>query len=129
MKPVSFFAAIALFVMNCVTQVLAQPNIGNERQPTIWKNVTTTAAEVKMAKRAAIDQLKDPESAKFDKIWALSGSNGARTVCGYVNAKNSYGGYTGKKMFTLVDADRVAFEDDDVFGSLFPGICLPRTVK
>lgn len=44
--------------------------------------------------------LKDPSSAEFRdvKSYAFTGQNGLAdgfTVCGMVNAKNSYGGYTG----------------------------------
>ncbi len=44
--------------------------------------------------------LKDPDSAKFGPKFSASSSGGeAITVCGLVNAKNSYGGYTGMKPF------------------------------
>ena len=42
--------------------------------------------------------LKDPDSAKFESLFKQSGESDGY-VCGYVNAKNSYGGYTGKKQF------------------------------
>ncbi len=45
--------------------------------------------------------LKDPDSAKF------SGQHG---YCGYVNAKNSFGGYTGDKRFVAPDAYNVMIE-------------------
>lgn len=41
------------------------------------------------------DTLKDPDSAKFDSFFRDFGENSGY-VCGYVNAKNSYGAYTGK---------------------------------
>ncbi|KHE04764.1 MULTISPECIES: hypothetical protein [Citrobacter] len=44
------------------------------------------------------ETLKDPESAKFESFFHSSGENDGY-VCGTVNAKNSYGGYTGKKKF------------------------------
>lgn len=40
--------------------------------------------------------LKDPGSALFEDVRA---ANGAGLVCGRVNAKNSYGGYAGFKIF------------------------------
>jgi len=42
-----------------------------------------------------IDNLKDPDSRKVE-----FGKNTQVVACGSVNAKNSYGGYTGKKPFT-----------------------------
>lgn len=43
--------------------------------------------------------LKDPGSAQFgDYVAGLNSKNGI-VVCGWVNAKNSYGGYTGKQPY------------------------------
>lgn len=51
---------------------------------------------------AALDSvkrsLKDPDSAKFDGVRMVKYQSG-NVVCGSVNAKNSYGGYTGFKPF------------------------------
>lgn len=44
------------------------------------------------------DSLKDPDSAKFESFYKSSGELDGY-VCGSVNAKNSYGGYTGKKSY------------------------------
>ncbi|MGX1096511.1 hypothetical protein [Amorphus sp. MBR-141] len=51
------------------------------------------------------DALKDPESARFGEMYAGRSPSDLVTVCGYVNAKNSFGGYTGEKPFggSLVD--------------------------
>ncbi len=43
-----------------------------------------------------VDILKDPDSRKVEFLRTPKGS----LVCGTINAKNSYGGYTGKKPFT-----------------------------
>lgn len=43
--------------------------------------------------------LKDPESARFGSYAAGVSADGVITVCGSVNAKNSFGGYTGKKPY------------------------------
>lgn len=43
--------------------------------------------------------LKDPESARFGRMVAGRDKAGVLAVCGYVNAKNSFGGYTGEKPF------------------------------
>lgn len=47
------------------------------------------------------DLLKDPDSAKF-KWMRLYGLSGVETYCGMVNAKNSYGGYTGYSIFSTI---------------------------
>jgi predicted nucleic acid-binding Zn-ribbon protein len=54
--------------------------------------------------------LKDPESAQFEK-FLLTDIDGA---CGYVNAKNSMGGYVGFKRFVVEpDNGKVIFEQED----------------
>jgi hypothetical protein len=70
------------------------------------------------AKRAWIDHsrfmaheritaiLKDPESAQFGVIGIVDDPNfnpdNPGTACGDVNAKNSFGGYTGRKSFMVI---------------------------
>lgn len=74
------------------------------------------AAQLVTADKAYVDaslaklrnSLKDPDSAKFYGIYAVQKPGQPRpSVCGFVNAKNSYGGYSGKTMF-LANPD-VAF--------------------
>lgn len=43
--------------------------------------------------------MKDPDSARFGRIAAAIDSEGIVTACGWVNGKNSYGGYTGELPF------------------------------
>lgn len=65
-------------------------------------------------------RLKDPSSAKFRNLYFIRASvGGAPTVCGEVNAKNSFGGMTGYKRFlsagtiefTIIEGDNVDFEE------------------
>lgn len=63
--------------------------------------------------------LKDPDSAKFNdvfmtKIESNKDGSGLLSVCGYVNAKNSLGGYAGAKRFVTV----VHIRADHTFGAL-----------
>jgi hypothetical protein len=44
------------------------------------------------------DQLKDRDSAEFRGVY-VSKASGHPVVCGYVNAKNSFGGYSGFQRF------------------------------
>ncbi|MCY1380424.1 hypothetical protein D9M69_682460 [compost metagenome] len=52
------------------------------------------ASAIMVAKAAIQASLKDPSSAKFGPTSYKNG-----TVCGSVNAKNSFGGYSGDKAF------------------------------
>lgn len=61
--------------------------------------VTLSPTQTQAIQAAVIDTLKDPESARFSEIAATQGDSGEISVCGFVNAKNSFGGYVGKKPF------------------------------
>lgn len=57
---------------------------------------TYRAAAKELVKR----QLRDPGSAEFSDIVVKTGAPGRATiVCGYVNAKNGFGGMTGRQRF------------------------------
>ena len=44
--------------------------------------------------------MKDPSSVKFGRFWKGEGlPNTGNIWCGYINAKNSYGAYTGESLF------------------------------
>jgi hypothetical protein len=52
--------------------------------------------------------LKDPESARFERV-TFNPATGAG--CGYVNARNSMGGYSGFEAFILYRHGRIDFQD------------------
>jgi hypothetical protein len=52
--------------------------------------------------------LKDPESARFRSEFI--GKDGA--VCGFVNSKNSYGGYSGFQRY-IATQDQVVIDSDE----------------
>ena len=45
------------------------------------------------------EKLKDPNSAILGQIKVGTEEGGTIPICGFVNAKNSFGGYTGDKPF------------------------------
>jgi hypothetical protein len=49
-------------------------------------------------KELAAAMMKDPDSARF-RLVTVKKLDGARFVCGEINAKNSYGGYVGYQRF------------------------------
>lgn len=54
------------------------------------------------AKTSILRELKDPASARFEGIAKRPGA-----ICGFVNAKNSMGGYAGRRMFVyLINENR-----------------------
>lgn len=56
-----------------------------------------TAAEKAHAIEVVKDRLKDPDSARFRDIKKMSDGG----ICGWVNAKNEYGGYSGYQVFFI----------------------------
>lgn len=65
---------------------------------------STTRYTVNEAERAAVEEgvrrsLKDPASAMFGGMLASDAGNGVKYVCGLVNARNSFGGYTGNTSY------------------------------
>lgn len=60
--------------------------------------------------------LKDPDSAQFRKV---------KNTCGEVNAKNSFGGYTGYKRFLIYEGQVLIEETDNnvYFNKLNYAIC------
>ena len=69
------------------------------------------------ARSEVTGKLKDPESARFTDVTYRPDQPNARgeptdVVCGMINAKNSYGGYTGAKPFVyFVDRRQVTMSD------------------
>lgn len=82
------FVLLSLFITGCVTQPIPKTT------PT---SLTETQAE--MVKIGIKIVLKDPDSATFGPFIAAKAESGEIGVCGHVNAKNSFGGYTGMSPF------------------------------
>lgn len=58
-----------------------------------------TSAENAVVLIASRDVLKDPDSAKVTNLLVKPDASGGLAFCGFLNAKNSYGGYTGGQLF------------------------------
>lgn len=85
------------------------------------------------AKTAIKDNLKDPASAIFGEMFSYVSSEKKRYVCGIVNAKNSYGGYTGGTGYlTIFLGDKVEFTYIDKANNL-PSVafemCSPEKIE
>ena len=63
---------------------------------------------IEEAKAAVWGQLGDPSSAMFGGWDVEENPNGGMTVIGCVNAKNSFGGYVGKKYVLYTTRDNTA---------------------
>jgi hypothetical protein len=60
----------------------------------------TDAEALYLAKAVVKRTMRDPESARFGETFVKSPV--LPTVCGYVNGRNSFGGYTGEQPFIVV---------------------------
>jgi hypothetical protein len=68
---------------------------------------------IERAKQELTRNFKDPESAQYRNLFLVTHDGGnAKTLCGEVNAKNSYGGYVGGKLFYVRWTQ--AYEDDNL---------------
>lgn len=65
---------------------------------TLAKTRPATKGEIELARASLSDHLKDADSAKFKDVRFGSGENSS-IICGQVNAKNSYGAYSGFTTF------------------------------
>jgi hypothetical protein len=85
---------------------------------------------IESAKTHVKDQLKDPASAQFKNVVVRvnAGPNRVTVVCGRVNSKNSFGGYTGFTRFfwSPVAEDAIveeSFPDAAFFESSWRNVC------
>jgi hypothetical protein len=112
----------------CFDKVPATPSV---QKPSAVKLDDPVLAKM----RAAVaSKLKDPESARFTETKRAMRKNArgelVDTVCGMVNAKNSYGGYTGAKPFVYLVARNTGYivdgsEVDGVIAEMaFKNICI-----
>jgi hypothetical protein len=73
--------------------------------------------------------LKDPKSAEFGNIRFLKSDRGNYGVCGEVNAKNSFGGYTGRSGFVVSDKDAYLDSNDELSGMLYRAVARNMCAK
>lgn len=82
------------------------------------------AARIMAVKMLVSSTLKDPDSARFRGVKAKWG-----TVCGEVNAKNSYGGYVGYRRFYAIDGSDFHMESDNFIEDQWTRFCGPNAKK
>ena len=61
------------------------------------------------SRESVLNKLKDPNSANFEDVYLSSD----KVVCGKVNSKNSFGGYTGYKRFVSGGKTEGTFIEDE----------------
>lgn len=72
--------------------------------------ITMTDSDVAIVHAGVQRVLKDPASAQFGFTAGGEAGDGTIRVCGKVNARNSFGGYTGDTLYTgILSRERKAF--------------------
>lgn len=93
------------------------------------------SAEQNTAVQGAVkSRLSDPDSARFGGYALATRPTGIRLVCGWVNAKNRFGGYTGNRpyMVMLIGTDGASLIDvggTDATAEAILGQCAEEGVR
>lgn len=101
---------------------------GRRSEPAVKRDLM---GEYQVQARQALDaRLKDPASAKYASVFGYEQASGAYIFCGTVNAKNSYGGYSGTEHFVAGPGMAALASDGKEFSGIWREMCVgkPRTV-
>lgn len=82
--------------------------------------------DLKIKAEVAVERkLKDPSSAQFEAF--VSRLSGEPVVCGTVNAKNGFGGYSGRQPFIYAGGQAILSEEaaPETFSSIWSESCKP----
>jgi len=107
-----------------VLLALAVPTTAFSATPPSKASKDFDAAKVLVVKSFVANRLKDPDAAKFRGVkvkWD--------TVCGEVNAKNSYGGYVGYRRFYAIDGSDLHMEESNFDENQWDRFCGPKAKK
>lgn len=138
----TFFVVLAVTAVAAIVVVLFSNTKGPSQEPTAAVEVKppakpATAAGsagklspakevtwIRVNKELLMAQLRDPGSAQFSDV-RVSYKAGGPVVCGLVNAKNAFGGYTGSRRFIGAGQTMGVFLDgeSDDFPALWNMLC------
>lgn len=115
-----------------VTKETSSPNVDVPvKQPKVKAESAATvkaqqeqrlgAKTIVAAKRAVKSTLKDPDSAKFKGVFANYTERLGVVACGFVNAKNGFGGYAGFRRFVSAGESVILEGVDDLEGAWIDG--------
>jgi len=110
------------------------PSAEQERQQKLEQDRSAWVyTSVGVALRSIKHALKDADSAKFRSVGVIVSepfdSSKAGVVCGEVNAKNSFGGYTGFKEFVMVPAGIAIEGTNPEFTRLWNAHCAGKPIR
>lgn len=115
--------ANAMFSDPAPTTRAAEPELTEEQKAAKAEQSRKDAQRyvvIERGKKAVLARLKDPDSAQFGQVTYREPG----IACGFVNARNSFGGYTGEKRFlSLGSSETTVLEDDEGFAGLWNSKC------
>jgi hypothetical protein len=84
-----------------------------------------------MAQEMVKHQLKDADSAQFRDVHYHRGPKNIMVACGWVNSKNSFGGYSGYQRFVSAGTPVLTFLEEEVddFYKLWNRMCVQDYTK
>lgn len=87
-------------------------------------------SDLRVAAQMAVEaNLRDPGSAEFRNVVVVRGDS-STAVCGEVNAKNGFGGYTGYTSFVAIGRlVQIQTRRDDGFTTLWNAACVAQRGK
>lgn len=111
-----------LFLFSCPLPAVASEQLSEKDMKSKMKLWMIKGQE------AVKSRLRDPDSAKWGQISFSWGVGGVPTVCGQVNSKNGFGGYTGMQEFITVGRSDFTFfaTDVDDFAGLWETMCTDK---
>jgi len=120
MKMLVLIAAIAAALVAAPYAMADEKAAPSNGKPSATKSAANAKSDkqrlMKSLRKIVVDSLKDPASANFkDEFLSLSDDKESKTVslCGYVNAKNSMGGYSGFSAFVVNTEGVLSMESSD----------------
>ena len=114
------FAPIRGLIMRRFIIALSLTVAIGTQAPTLAQTQSVDAELIEKSKELVRRELKDPNSADFKDIYVASTPKGGKKVCGWVNAKNSYGGYVGFQRFISNGNDYTTIDKESPFNLVMP---------
>lgn len=78
---------------------------------------------IERIKGNVLSKLRDPDSTQFRDLRLVRNETQAY-LCGQVNSRNSFGGYTGFQWFFASPISQVVMEESDTTGNVIVHFCL-----
>ncbi|MFG6645565.1 hypothetical protein ACGYK8_18560 [Sulfitobacter sp. 1A09149] len=106
--------------------IALSPLVASANEVTPGARYSMSEAELARFDMVVARGLRDPGSAMLRDVIAVKGDDGQISVCGLVNAKNGYGGYSGDLPFMAFlkrNGDLFSIGDDEIMYGAIETIC------